>query len=101
MPRPLSRIAPEWWDFTTLDREILDDAAALKPEDLQGLSRPGFDVVIHDTIQEFYLAEALEYIDAWKQSTEDSPVGICGPIARSGLVAYEPTRGDDDFRVGP
>ncbi|MCX6377018.1 MAG: glucosamine-6-phosphate isomerase, partial [Armatimonadetes bacterium] len=33
-----------------------------------------------DTLEEFYAAEALEYIEAWMQSTPDSPVGICGPI---------------------
>jgi glucosamine-6-phosphate deaminase len=73
-------VAPEWWDYTTLDRAILDDAARLSAEDLLGLSRPGFTVVFHDTIEDFYLAEALEYIDAWKQATEDRPAGICGPI---------------------
>jgi len=35
---------------------------------------------MYDTLEEFYLAEALEYIDAWRQSTPDNPVGICGPI---------------------
>ena len=25
--RPLSKISPEWWDYTTLDSKILDDAA--------------------------------------------------------------------------
>jgi glucosamine-6-phosphate deaminase len=78
--RPISKVAPEWWDYTTLDRAILDDAARLSAEDLLGLSRPGFTVVFHDTIEDFYLAEALEYIDAWKQATEDRPAGICGPI---------------------
>ena len=80
MPRPLSKIAPNWWDYTTLDKEILDDAAKLTPEDMLGLSRDGFKVVFYDTLEDFYLAEALEYIDAWRQSTPDSPVGICGPI---------------------
>ena len=80
MPRPLSRIAPQWWDFTTLDRQLLDDAARLTAEDLVALSRPGFQVTIYDSQQEFYLAEALEYINAWKQATPDSPAGICGPI---------------------
>jgi glucosamine-6-phosphate deaminase len=37
-------------------------------------------VVFYDTLEDFYLAEALEYITAWKQSTPDNPVGICGPI---------------------
>ena len=78
--RPISKVAPEWWDYTTLDRAVLDDAARLSAEDLLGLSRPGFTVVFHDTIEDFYLAEALEYIDAWKQATPSRPAGICGPI---------------------
>jgi glucosamine-6-phosphate deaminase len=36
--------------------------------------------VFYDTLQEFYCAEALEYIHAWKQATPDNPAGICGPI---------------------
>ena len=80
MPRKLSSIAPDWWDYTTLDNEIIQAAARLTPEKMLKLSRPGFKVVFYDTLEEFYLAEALEYITAWKQSTEDNPVGICGPI---------------------
>jgi glucosamine-6-phosphate deaminase len=73
-------LAPDWWDYTTLDKAILDDAARLTPKDLLQLSRPGFSVRIYDTVEEFYLAEALEYIQAWKQATPDNPAGICGPI---------------------
>jgi len=80
MPRKLSVIAPDWWDYTTLDDEIIRDAASLTPEKMLRLSRPGFKVVFYDTLEEFYLAEALEYIRAWQQSTDDNPVGICGPI---------------------
>ncbi len=40
----------------------------------------GFQVTFYDTLEEFYLAEALEYINAWRQATPDDPVGICGPI---------------------
>jgi glucosamine-6-phosphate deaminase len=80
MARPLSKLAPGWWDYTTIDKEILDDAAKLTPEDLVALSRPGFKVVIYDTLEEFYCAEALEYVEAWKQATPDNPVGVCGPI---------------------
>ena len=80
MPRKLSTIAPDWWDYTTLDNEIINDAAKLTPRQLERLSRPGFKVVIYDTLEDFYLAEALEYIEAWRQSTPDNPVGICGPI---------------------
>ena len=78
--RPLSKVAPDWWDYTTLDKAILDDAARLSPKDLEGLSRKGFTVKFYDTIQEFYLAEALEYITSWQQATAGKPAGICGPI---------------------
>ncbi len=80
MPRPISKLAEGWWDYTTLDSEILNDAARLTAEDLKQLSRPGFSVKFYDTPQEFYAAQALEYIDAWQQSTPDNPAGICGPI---------------------
>lgn len=80
MPRPISKVAPGWWDYTTLDESILKDAAKLSADDLLQLSRDGFKVRIYDTLQEFYCAEALEYIDAWRQATPDNPAGICGPI---------------------
>lgn len=80
MARKTSMLAPDWWDFTTLEDELLNDAARLSIKGLEQLSRPGFRIVIYDTREEFYLAEALEYITAWKQSTADNPVGICGPI---------------------
>ena len=54
--------------------------ASLTPRQMEKLARPGFRVVMYDTLEEFYLAEALEYIDAWRASTPDNPVGICGPI---------------------
>lgn len=80
MPRPISKIAPDWWDWTTLDPKILADAAKLKEKDVAQLQRPGFTVKFYDTVEEFFCAEALEYIDAWKQATPDNPAGICGPI---------------------
>ncbi len=80
MPRKISSIAPDWWDYTTLDTEIVKEVAQLTPEKLLQLSRPGFKVMVYETLEDFYLAEALEYITAWKQSTNDNPVGICGPI---------------------
>ena len=78
--RVISKVAPEWWDYTTLDREILDDVERLKPKDIQELSREGFIVKFYDTVEEFYLAEALEYVSAWQEATENEPVGICGPV---------------------
>jgi glucosamine-6-phosphate deaminase len=80
MTRAISKVAPDWWDYTTLDATILDDAAKLSVQDMEKMSRPGFKVVMYETLEDFYLAEALEYVAAWKQSTEDNPVGICGPI---------------------
>jgi glucosamine-6-phosphate deaminase len=78
--RPLSSIAPDWWDYTTLQPELIRDAATLTPERMRRLSRPGFQVVFYDTLEDFYLAEALEYASAWRQATADNPVGLCGPI---------------------
>jgi glucosamine-6-phosphate deaminase len=78
--RRLSKVAPEWWDYTTLDERILRDAAKLDPRGLEQLSRPGFTVTFYDTLESFYTAEALEYVRAWMQATADAPMGICGPI---------------------
>ena len=103
MPRPLSKVAPQWWDFTTLEPEILDDAARLTAQEMKKLSRPGFRVLFYDTLEEFYLAEALEYVAAWRQSTEDNPVGICGPIGPTEqlpLVARLVNDLDLDIRSG-
>ena len=80
MARKISMLAPQWWDYTTLDDEILNDAAKLTAEDMAGLGREGFKVVFYDSLEDFYLAEALEYITAWQQAAADNPAGICGPI---------------------
>lgn len=80
MARPLSKLAPAWWDYTTLDSALLREAAKLDAKKLKGLQRPGFRIVFYDTLEEFYCAEAMEYIEAWRQSTPDNPAGICGPI---------------------
>jgi len=80
MTRKKSILAPEWWDYTTLDDSILNEAATLTAEEMYGLSRDGFKVVFYESLEDFYLAEALEYIHAWKQATADQPAGICGPI---------------------
>ena len=78
--RALSKLAPAWWDYTTLDRSILDEAAKITIDTLKDYERPGFKINIYDTIQEFYAAEALEYISAWMQATPERPCGVCGPI---------------------
>lgn len=80
MARKLSLLAPNWWDYTTLDDSLLNEAAKLTEKDLLNLSRDGFRIVYYETLEDFYLAEALEYIQAWKQATAEQPTGICGPI---------------------
>ena len=60
MPRKLSAISPDWWDYTTLPQDIIAAVARLAPRDLERLSRPGFKVVLYDTLEDLYLAEALE-----------------------------------------
>jgi len=80
MARAISKVAPGWWDYTTLDPQILSDAAKIDEKALVQLSRPGFTVHFHDTLEDFYLAEALEYVEAWKGASADNPKGICGPI---------------------
>jgi glucosamine-6-phosphate deaminase len=80
MSRPISKVAPGWWDYTTLNEDLLADAARLTAVDLLQLTRSGFVVRIFDTLEEFYCAEALEYVQAWQQSTPENPAGICGPI---------------------
>ena len=49
--RNLSKISPDWWDYTTLDRDILDAAAKLTLEDLPKLQRKGFKINVFDTLQ--------------------------------------------------
>ena len=78
--RRFSKIAPDWWDYTTLDDEILKDAYKLTIKDILQLSRPGFGIKFYNTYESFYLAEAMEYINCWKKSTASNPSGVCGPI---------------------
>jgi glucosamine-6-phosphate deaminase len=89
--RNISKVAPEWWDYTTLDEQILNDAAKLSADDLLQLSRPGFTVKFYDTLESFYAAEALEYVWAWQQATEHEPTGVCGRLAHRTVAA----RGSD------
>lgn len=78
--RTMSKVAVDWWDYTTLDEELLKEAAAIELQDLKGLQRPGFEIRLYETRDEFFLAEALEYIRAFSSSSLTHPTGICGPI---------------------
>ena len=62
----------------------------LTPEAVLKLSRPGFKVVAYDTLEDFYLAEALEYVEAWRQATLLQLVvapGVQFPVSRRVRVA--------------
>ena len=41
MPRKLSHIAPDWWDYTTLDSSLINDAAKLTEQTAPDLYRQG------------------------------------------------------------
>ena len=61
MARKLSTIAPDWWDYTTLDDDLIRDAASLSMQDLEQLSRPGFKVFMYDTLEDFYFFPYLDH----------------------------------------
>lgn len=44
--RNASLVADGWWDYTTLDSELLNDAATLTVRDIEQLGRDGFRVVM-------------------------------------------------------
>ena len=98
MARKLSSIAPDWWDYTTLNEDIIRDAAALTADKMLKLSRPGFKVATYDTLEEFYLAEALEYITAWKQSSAGHPAWAVCPAPVVVVVALGASP-EPDYRV--
>ena len=103
MARRLSAIAPDWWDYTTLDADLIDEAARLTPRDLQRLSRPGFRVVFYDTLEEFYLAEGARVRRRVAAEHRRAPSGICGPIGPTEqlpLVARLVNALDLDVRSG-
>jgi len=78
--RNISKVSEKWWDYTTLNEDLLKDTARLTIDDIAQLERPGFTIKFYDTLRSFYLAEALEYVQCWQQATENHPAGICGPV---------------------
>ena len=57
MARAISKVAPDWWDYTTLDAELLEDAAKLTERRCQ-LSRSRFQFLPRDA-RGLYLAKRL------------------------------------------
>ena len=76
--RPIIKINPGWWDYTTLDKDVLDQAAQLTAEDLLGLSRDGFEVRFYDTWRTFFLPRR------WSTSSPGSKPQRTGPPAFAG-----------------
>jgi len=42
--RSMSKVSPTWWDFTTLDKDLLEEAASLTDAGVLALQRDGFQV---------------------------------------------------------
>jgi len=62
-----SKVAAGYWDYTTLDNKILEDAAKLSEKDLSELARPGFTVKMYDTLESFFCCRGAgirTYMDA-------------------------------------
>ena len=49
--RAFSKISQDWWDYTTLDRDILDAAARITLDTLKSYERPGFKINLYNTFQ--------------------------------------------------
>jgi glucosamine-6-phosphate deaminase len=95
-----------WWDWTSFawdNQEMMAEVRALTLKDMVDLSRDGFSVRLFQTPHDFYVAEALEYVRAWKRSTADKPVMFCGPVGPTeqlALVAEMINSLDIDVRDG-
>ena len=72
MPRKTSSIAPGWWEYTTLENDLLADVAKLSAKDLLQLSRPGFQRDPADNRPEYCLLAA----DKRCRSSGDSAVWL-------------------------
>ena len=81
MARPISKVAPDWWDYTTLDPQLLADAAKLTPNDLVQLVARRLRGRRSTTRSKSSTApKRSNTSSAWQQATPDNPAGICGPI---------------------
>ena len=57
MPRKLSAIAPDWWDYTTLDSSLIDEAARLTARDAASVRERREE----QRVDRRHLAEAVEH----------------------------------------
>ena len=78
--RPISRIAPGWWDYTTLDRELLDDAARADGRRPAAAQPAGIHRAVLRHARGLLPGRSAGIHHAWRQATPTRPAGICGPI---------------------
>ena len=57
-----SAISADWWDYTCLPADLIEEAARLTPRDLDWLSRPGFRVVFCIRVHTAHFAPAASLI---------------------------------------
>ena len=69
MARAISKLAPAWWDYTTLDSGILNDAAKLTAKDLEQLSEQ-----LHGFLQN-YQAQLPVYERELRRANHDFSTG--------------------------
>ena len=82
MTRPLSKVAPELVGRHDTRSGDSRRCGQTYRQGLEKLSRPGFQVVMYDTLEDFYLAEALEYIRAGGNRRAIIPRGFAARSAR-------------------
>ena len=81
MSRPLSKVAPGWWDYTTLDEELLARRRAAHRQTMSPGSRGPASRWCSTT-----RSRTSTWPRRWSTSTPggsrppDNPAGICGPI---------------------
>ncbi len=81
MARPISKVAPGWWDYTTLDPHLLADAAQAHTERPACSCRATASKSRSTTRSKNSIVPKRWNTSAsWQQATADNPVGICGPI---------------------
>ena len=76
----------DWWSFVNEQSRGFSKAVRdLTVEQMVDLSREGFMVRSLKTREEFFLTEALEYINAWQDGR--GIIGPIGPVEQLELVA--------------
>ena len=73
--RPLSKVAPDWWDYTTLDREILDDAPHLTAKMRFLETGRWLYVQVYVMVDEHGQAMTVEELDHWRQEISSAFAG--------------------------